>query len=176
MFIICSSGELFHVGSAEGFTYDEAATSCQEQNAILASTGELYAAWKMGFDKCRAGWLVDRSVRYPINNPRAQCGAGIAGVHTVYADPERTRYPEPNARFDAYCVRGTHLIVDTGHILHFYFHHFNWCNSFAVFPVKSLQRTFSLLQMKLDSTSQISKRSSWTWHQFLICWGLVSLN
>ncbi|KAG7242718.1 hypothetical protein INR49_020093, partial [Caranx melampygus] len=66
---------------------------------------EIYAAWKMGFDKCRAGWLVDRSVRYPINNPRAQCGAGILGVHTVYADPDRTRYPEPNARFDAYCVR-----------------------------------------------------------------------
>lgn len=137
------------MGSAEGFTYDEAATSCQEQNAILASTGELYAAWKMGFDKCRAGWLVDRSVRYPINNPRAQCGAGISGVHTVYADPERTRYPEPNARFDAYCVRGKHLIVD---ILMIYI----LCififigGTDAIHSLFFLQRTFSLLQMKLD--------------------------
>ncbi|XP_056240571.1 aggrecan core protein-like isoform X1 [Seriola aureovittata] len=104
-------GEVFHVGSAEGFTYDEAVSSCQEQNAILASTGELYAAWKMGFDKCRAGWLVDRSVRYPINNPRAQCGAGKSGVHTVYVDPNRTSYPDPDAKFDAYCFRADVLLI-----------------------------------------------------------------
>lgn len=94
------------MGSAEGFTYDEAASSCQEQNALLASTGELYAAWKMGFDKCRAGWLVDRSVRYPINNPRAECGAGRPGVHAVYSHLNQTGYPELGARFDAYCFRG----------------------------------------------------------------------
>ncbi|XP_028258035.1 aggrecan core protein-like [Parambassis ranga] len=98
-------GEVFHVGSAEGFTYDEAASSCQEQNALLASTGELYAAWKMGFDKCRAGWLVDHSVRYPINNPRAVCGAGRPGVHAVYSHLNQTGYPELDARFDAYCFR-----------------------------------------------------------------------
>ncbi|KAM4593166.1 aggrecan core protein-like [Odontesthes bonariensis] len=98
-------GEVFHVGSAEGFTYDEAVSNCQERDAALASTGELYAAWKMGFDKCRAGWLLDRSVRYPINNPRAECGGGKSGVHTVYAHPNQTRYPEFDARFDAYCFR-----------------------------------------------------------------------
>ncbi|KAJ3592980.1 hypothetical protein NHX12_005318 [Muraenolepis orangiensis] len=76
-------GEVFHVSSSEGFTYDEALSRCQEEKANLASTGELYAAWKMGFDKCRAGWLVDRSVRYPINKPRAQCGAGQSGVYTA---------------------------------------------------------------------------------------------
>ncbi|XP_029945378.1 aggrecan core protein-like [Salarias fasciatus] len=98
-------GEVFHVGSAEGFTYDEAVSSCQDRNALLASTGQLHAAWKMGFDKCRAGWLVDRSVRYPINNPRAECGAGKPGVHTVYTHPDQTGYPELNARYDAYCFR-----------------------------------------------------------------------
>ena len=103
---ICSTGEVFHVGSAEGFTYDEAVSNCQEHNATLASTGELYAAWKMGFDKCRAGWLLDRSVRYPINNPRTECGGGKSGVHTVYAHPNQTHYPEFDARFDAYCFRG----------------------------------------------------------------------
>ncbi|KAF1393233.1 hypothetical protein PFLUV_G00036410 [Perca fluviatilis] len=104
-------GEVFHVGSAEGFTYDEAAYSCQEQNAILASTGELYTAWKMGFDKCRAGWLLDRSVRYPINNPRTGCGAGKSGVHTVYAHDNQTSYPEVDARFDAYCFRADILLI-----------------------------------------------------------------
>ncbi|KAG7251825.1 hypothetical protein CRUP_015465, partial [Coryphaenoides rupestris] len=98
-------GEVFHVSSSEGFTYDEALTRCQEEKANLASTGELYAAWKMGFDKCRAGWLLDRSVRYPINNPRAQCGAGKSGVHTVYTHSNRTGYPDPYTKYDAYCFR-----------------------------------------------------------------------
>eukprot|EP00064_Thunnus_orientalis_P016038 superscaffoldBa00003093_g16101 len=106
-----SYGEVFHLGSAEGFTYDEAVSSCQAQNAILASTGELYAAWKMGFDKCRAGWLLDRSVRYPITNPRAGCGAGRRGVHTVYADPSRAGYPDLHARYDAYCFRADILLI-----------------------------------------------------------------
>ncbi|XP_029354215.1 aggrecan core protein-like isoform X2 [Echeneis naucrates] len=98
-------GDVFHVGSAEGLTYDEAAFSCQEQNSVLASTGQLYAAWRMGLDQCRAGWLLDRSVRYPIKKPRAECGEGKSGVHTVYAHPNRTQYPKPNTKFDAYCFR-----------------------------------------------------------------------
>lgn len=109
---LCSTGEVFHVRSAEGFTYDEAASSCQEQNAVLASTGELYAAWKMGFDKCRAGWLVDGSVRYPINKPRSECGGGKLGVHTVYANPNQTGFHERDAKFDAYCFRGECLMLD----------------------------------------------------------------
>lgn len=97
------------MSSAEGFTYDEAASSCQEQNALLASTGELFAAWRMGFDKCRAGWLMDQSVRYPINNPRSKCGAGKSRVYTMYADSNQTSYPSINARYDAYCFRGKYI-------------------------------------------------------------------
>ncbi|TNM90620.1 hypothetical protein fugu_002909 [Takifugu bimaculatus] len=104
-------GEVFHVGSAEGFTYDEAASSCQEQGAVLASTGELHAAWRTGFDKCRAGWLMDRSVRYPINNPRSECGGGRPGVHTVYAQPEQTSFPSLDSKYDAYCFRGMDSIL-----------------------------------------------------------------
>uniref|UniRef100_H2U7L9 Aggrecan core protein n=1 Tax=Takifugu rubripes TaxID=31033 RepID=H2U7L9_TAKRU len=104
-------GEVFHVGSAEGFTYDEAASSCQEQGAVLASTGELHAAWRTGFDKCRAGWLMDRSVRYPINNPRSECGGGRLGVHTVYAQPEQTSFPSLDSKYDAYCFRVDLLII-----------------------------------------------------------------
>uniref|UniRef100_A0A667Z9M0 Aggrecan core protein n=1 Tax=Myripristis murdjan TaxID=586833 RepID=A0A667Z9M0_9TELE len=95
----------------EGFTYDEALSGCQEQNATLASTGELYAAWKLGFDKCRAGWLMDRSVRYPINNPRAQCGAGKPGVYTIYTHSNQTGYPDLYARYDAYCFKADILLI-----------------------------------------------------------------
>ncbi|XP_027869581.1 aggrecan core protein-like isoform X2 [Xiphophorus couchianus] len=98
-------GEVFHVGSAEGFTYDEAASACENHSAVLASTGELYAAWKLGLDKCRAGWLLDRSVRYSVNSPRPGCGGEKSGVHTLYSPPNQTHYPEPDARFDAYCIR-----------------------------------------------------------------------
>ncbi|XP_058486379.1 aggrecan core protein-like isoform X1 [Solea solea] len=104
-------GEVFHVGAAEGFTYDEASSSCREQHAVLASTGQLYAAWRMGFDKCRAGWLVDGSVRYPINNPRAECGAGTSKVHTVYINPNQTHFPDHSARFDAYCFRADIFLI-----------------------------------------------------------------
>ncbi|XP_058237977.1 aggrecan core protein isoform X2 [Hemibagrus wyckioides] len=97
-------GNVFHVSSFEGFTYDEAMAYCQAQNASLASTADLYVAWKQGFDKCRAGWLIDRSVRYPINNPRPQCGGGKPGVHTVFKFPNQTEYPDVHSRFDAYCL------------------------------------------------------------------------
>ncbi|XP_072527454.1 aggrecan core protein [Salminus brasiliensis] len=98
-------GEVFLVSSFEGFTYDEAMASCQGQNASLASTADLYAAWKQGFDKCRAGWLIDHSVRYPINIPRPQCGGGKPGVHTVYVFPNQTGYPDVHSKFDAYCFK-----------------------------------------------------------------------
>uniref|UniRef100_A0A8C7YV23 Aggrecan a n=1 Tax=Oryzias sinensis TaxID=183150 RepID=A0A8C7YV23_9TELE len=104
-------GEVFHVESAEGLTYDQAVLSCQEHGGILASTGELYAAWKTGFDKCRAGWLQDGSVRYPINIPRARCGGGKHGVHTVYAHPNQTGFPPRENRYDAYCIRMNILLT-----------------------------------------------------------------
>ncbi|XP_078800257.1 uncharacterized protein LOC101165132 isoform X2 [Oryzias latipes] len=104
-------GEVFHLESADGLTYDQAVLSCQEHGGILASTGELYAAWKTGFDKCRAGWLQDGSVRYPINIPRARCGGGKHGVHTVYAHPNQTGFPPREDRYDAYCIRMNILLT-----------------------------------------------------------------
>lgn len=101
---------MFHLESADGLTYDQAVLSCQEHGGILASTGELYAAWKTGFDKCRAGWLQDGSVRYPINIPRARCGGGKHGVHTVYAHPNQTGFPPREDRYDAYCIRSELLV------------------------------------------------------------------
>ncbi|XP_076143233.1 aggrecan core protein-like isoform X2 [Alosa pseudoharengus] len=109
-------GEFFHLSSAEGFSYDEAVTACQERNATLASTGQLYSAWRHGYDRCRAGWLSDRSVRYPISSPRELCGGGKAGVHTIYLHANQTGYPEPNARFDCFCFKADQfaLLNETG--------------------------------------------------------------
>nr|XP_023669691.1 aggrecan core protein-like isoform X1 [Paramormyrops kingsleyae] len=98
-------GEVFHVSSSEGFTYDEAVSHCLELEAALASTADLHAAWQQGFDKCRPGWLSDRSVRYPITKPTLQCGGGKAGVHTVYSFPSQTSYPDLYSKYDAYCLR-----------------------------------------------------------------------
>ncbi|XP_067293572.1 aggrecan core protein isoform X2 [Pseudorasbora parva] len=98
-------GEVFHASSFEGFTYDEAVAYCLDQNASLASTGDLYAAWRHGFDKCRPGWLLDRSVRYSINKPWQQCGGGMAGVHTVYMFPNQTGSPDLHSKYDAYCFK-----------------------------------------------------------------------
>ncbi|XP_062845315.1 aggrecan core protein [Trichomycterus rosablanca] len=97
-------GNFFHKSSFEGFSYDEATAYCQSQDASLASTADLYAAWKQGYDKCRAGWLIDRSVRYPINYPRPQCGKGKTGVHTVFKFPNQTGYPDVDSKFDAFCI------------------------------------------------------------------------
>ncbi|KAM9422327.1 aggrecan core protein-like isoform 1-T2 [Salvelinus alpinus] len=104
-------GDVFHAGSSEGFTYDGALAHCQELNATLASTGQLYAAWRQGLDKCRAGWLIDRSVRYPITNPRVACGAGKAGVYTVYTHNNQTGFPDLYSRYDAYCFKVDILLL-----------------------------------------------------------------
>lgn len=102
-----SSGEVFYASNPSGFTYYEALSYCRRQNAVLASTAELYAAWSQGLDSCHPGWLSDRSVRYPISNPTPKCGGGRVGVHTVYVYPGQTGYPSPYSRYDAYCYRGT---------------------------------------------------------------------
>ncbi|KAI7814822.1 putative aggrecan core protein [Triplophysa rosa] len=98
-------GDFFHASSFDGFTYNEAVAYCEGQNASLASTGDLYAAWKQGFDMCRKGWLLDLSVRYAINKPQQLCGGGKAGVHTVYMFPNQRGFPDLNTKFDAYCLK-----------------------------------------------------------------------
>ncbi|XP_030621134.1 aggrecan core protein [Chanos chanos] len=98
-------GEVFHVSSFAGFTYYEALAHCRRQNATLASPGELHAAWNRGFHKCSAGWLSDRSVRYPVRSPSRGCGGNRAGVHTIYASPDQTGFPDPYSRYNAYCFK-----------------------------------------------------------------------
>uniref|UniRef100_A0A3B4EZL1 Aggrecan a n=1 Tax=Pundamilia nyererei TaxID=303518 RepID=A0A3B4EZL1_9CICH len=98
------TGRVFYTATAEKFTFSEAVLACSNKGAQLATTGQLYLAWQGGMDVCNAGWLADRSVRYPINIRRPQCGGGLIGVRTVYLHANQTGYPLPE--FDAYCFRG----------------------------------------------------------------------
>lgn len=93
--------------SVEKFSFYEAVDQCAKLGARLATTGELYLAWKAGMDVCNAGWLADRSVRYPINIARPQCGGGLLGVRTVYLFPNQTGYPNPDSRYEAVCFGGS---------------------------------------------------------------------
>ncbi|CAJ0919523.1 unnamed protein product [Ranitomeya imitator] len=100
------TGEVFYASSAEKFTFYEAEKQCQNLGAKLATTGQLHLAWQTGMDVCSAGWLADRSVRYPIAYPRPNCGGNLVGVRTVYLHPNQTGYPDPLSRYDAICYKG----------------------------------------------------------------------
>ncbi|XP_060115998.1 aggrecan core protein [Heteronotia binoei] len=99
------NGEVFFATQPERFTFLEAQEHCESQNATLASTGQLYAAWKLGLDNCRAGWLADGSLRYPILHPRPACGGDKPGVRTTYLHPNQTGFPDPQSRHHAFCFR-----------------------------------------------------------------------
>uniref|UniRef100_A0A2K5EUS4 Neurocan n=1 Tax=Aotus nancymaae TaxID=37293 RepID=A0A2K5EUS4_AOTNA len=102
------TGEVFYVGPARRLTLAGARAQCRRQGAALASVGQLHLAWHEGLDQCDPGWLADGSVRYPIQTPRRRCGGPAPGVRTVYRFANRTGFPSPAARFDAYCFRAHH--------------------------------------------------------------------
>uniref|UniRef100_UPI0037E89487 aggrecan core protein-like n=1 Tax=Semicossyphus pulcher TaxID=241346 RepID=UPI0037E89487 len=104
-------GEVFFTSDYDSFSYEEAVQHCQKLNTTLANTGQLYAAWNQGLDKCRPGWLMDRSVRYPITTPRSHCGGGQVGVHIIYAYPNQTGFPDEHSRYDAYCFKAESSVV-----------------------------------------------------------------
>ena len=99
-------GKVFYETAPEKFTFQEAFDKCRSLGARLATTGELYLAWKDGMDVCSAGWLADRSVRYPISRARPNCGGNLVGVRTVYLYVNQTGYPHPDSRYDAICYSG----------------------------------------------------------------------
>uniref|UniRef100_A0A3B4FU29 Aggrecan core protein n=1 Tax=Pundamilia nyererei TaxID=303518 RepID=A0A3B4FU29_9CICH len=108
------TGVVFFTTDYGRFTYEEAVHHCEKLNATLATPGELYAAWNQGLDQCSPGWLMDRSVRFPITTPRSHCGGNQVGVHTIYTYPNQTGFPSEDLQYDAYCFRGRNgLSVDS---------------------------------------------------------------
>ncbi|NXA07385.1 NCAN protein, partial [Sapayoa aenigma] len=104
---LCSlAGTVFYATVPGRFTWQGARRHCRSRGASLATTGQLYLAWREGLDQCDPGWLADGSVRYPIRVPRRKCGGEVSGVRTLYQFPNRTGFPPATSKFDAYCYKG----------------------------------------------------------------------
>ncbi|NWV86646.1 NCAN protein, partial [Dasyornis broadbenti] len=99
-------GSVFYATVPGRFTWQGARRHCRSRGASLATTGQLYLAWREGLDQCDPGWLADGSVRYPIRLPRRKCGGEASGVRTLYQFPNRTGFPPAASKFDAYCYKG----------------------------------------------------------------------
>ncbi|XP_004388529.1 brevican core protein [Trichechus manatus latirostris] len=99
------NGELFLGAPQDKLTLEEAKMYCRERGAEIATTGQLYAAWDGGLDRCSPGWLADGSVRYPIVTPSQRCGGGLPGVKTLFLFPNQTGFPNKHSRFNVYCFR-----------------------------------------------------------------------
>ncbi|XP_062366062.1 neurocan core protein [Cinclus cinclus] len=98
-------GTVFYATAPGRFTWQGARSHCRSRGASLATTGQLYLAWREGLDQCDPGWLADGSVRYPIRQPRRKCGGEASGVRTLYQFPNRTGFPPAASKFDAYCYK-----------------------------------------------------------------------
>ncbi|XP_068616864.1 neurocan core protein-like [Brachionichthys hirsutus] len=99
-------GEVFYAPVTKMMTLTEANKECKKRNAVLATPGQLHAAWRKGLDRCDYGWLSDGSARHPVAVPRMQCGGGLTGVRTMYRYKNQTGFPEPTRKLGAYCFKG----------------------------------------------------------------------
>uniref|UniRef100_A0A4W6G975 Versican core protein n=1 Tax=Lates calcarifer TaxID=8187 RepID=A0A4W6G975_LATCA len=99
------NGEVFYAPVTHKMTFEEAREECKKRNAVLATPGQLHAAWRQGLDRCDYGWLSDGSARHPVAVPRLKCGGGLLGVRTMYRYRNQTGFPEPTTKLGAYCFK-----------------------------------------------------------------------
>uniref|UniRef100_A0A4W6GAX2 Versican core protein n=1 Tax=Lates calcarifer TaxID=8187 RepID=A0A4W6GAX2_LATCA len=107
------NGEVFYAPVTHKMTFEEAREECKKRNAVLATPGQLHAAWRQGLDRCDYGWLSDGSARHPVAVPRLKCGGGLLGVRTMYRYRNQTGFPEPTTKLGAYCFKGKLPLTET---------------------------------------------------------------
>ncbi|XP_053472859.1 hyaluronan and proteoglycan link protein 3-like isoform X1 [Ictalurus furcatus] len=92
-------GQVYFLQHPQKFNFTMAVQACIDDGAQIAKVGQLFAAWKFSeLDQCDAGWLADGSLRYPISNPRPNCGPLKSGVRSF-------GFPLPYHRHGVYCYR-----------------------------------------------------------------------
>ncbi|KAM7391787.1 hypothetical protein PAMP_022445 [Pampus punctatissimus] len=106
------NGEVYYAPVTHKMTFEEASEECKKRNSVLASPGQLHAAWRHGLDRCDYGWLSDGSARHPVAVPRMQCGGGLLGVRTMYLYKNQTGFPQPSTKLGAYCFKGMRDVIN----------------------------------------------------------------
>eukprot|EP00064_Thunnus_orientalis_P009275 superscaffoldBa00001166_g9298 len=105
-------GEVYYAPVTRKMTFEEASEECKNRNAVLATPGQLHAAWRHGLDRCDYGWLSDGSARHPVAVPRIKCGGGLLGVRTMYRYRNQTGFPQPTTKLGAYCFKGWKELIN----------------------------------------------------------------
>ncbi|TSK20000.1 Hyaluronan and proteoglycan link protein 3 [Bagarius yarrelli] len=93
------AGQVYFLQHPQKLNFSMAVQACIKDGAQIAKVGQLFAAWKfLKLDQCDAGWLADGSLRYPINNPRPNCGSQKSGVRSF-------GFPSPYHKHGVYCYK-----------------------------------------------------------------------
>ncbi|KXJ28424.1 Stabilin-1 [Exaiptasia diaphana] len=114
------------------WNYIDAKRVCEMFGADLANLQQLTAAWKIGYDICSWGWLVDGTVRYPIFYKRNHNNCGYQGLVRIWGDT--TVQDKVNRKAGAYCYKESEK---TKEIHRFRPKHILQCIAYTVHDVKA---------------------------------------